>query len=163
MPSHSDSAASPSLRPRELLKATGLPWVIENVPRAPLYGAVQLCGTAFGLGGPDWDLQRHRLFECSFPLRPTGCFHDKPAISVVGHGATKATRERLGRNPLIAEKRAAMGIDWMNRDELSEAIPPVYTEYVGAQLLAHIRKEDAAYRSQSDTDWTKTEVFADVN
>lgn len=79
--------------------------------------------------------------------RSPGCFHtDKPTISVVGHGATKATRTRLGRNPKIAEKRAAMGIDWMNRDELSEAIPPVYTELVGNYLLGHIRNywEDAA-------------------
>lgn len=129
---------------RDLLLKTGLPYVIENVPGAPLFGAVQLCGTAFGLGGPDWDLQRHRLFECSFPLQPTGCFHERPAISVVGHGATKATRERLGRNPLIAEKRAAMGIDWMNRDELSEAIPPIYTEYVGNRLIKEVRARVAA-------------------
>ncbi len=129
---------------RELLKRTGLPYVIENVPGAPLHNPVQLCGTAFGLGWSDWELQRHRLFETTFPLRSPGCFHSLPAISVVGHGATKATRTRLGRNPRIAEKRAAMGIDWMNRDELSEAIPPVYTEYVGNWLLDHIAQEIAA-------------------
>lgn len=130
---------------RKLLEETGLPYIIENVPGAPLISPVQLCGTAFGLGGPDWDLQRHRLFEASFPiLRLGACRHRLPAISVVGHGATKATRERLGRNPVIAEKRAAMGIDWMNRDELSEAIPPAYTEWVGYQLLSHIREEVAA-------------------
>lgn len=129
---------------RELLKATGLPYVIENVPGSPLYGAVQLCGTSFGLGWSDWELQRHRWFEATFPLRPTGCFHSLPAISVVGHGATKATRERLGRNPKIAEKRAAMGIDWMNRDELSEAIPPIYTEYVGNWMMEEVRSRVAA-------------------
>lgn len=124
---------------RDHLIASGLPYVIENVPGAPLIDPVQLCGTAFGLGGPDWDLQRHRLFETNFSLRSLGCQHSKPAISVVGHGATKATRERLGRNPMIAEKRTAMGIDWMNRDELSEAIPPAYTKYIGFQLRQRCR------------------------
>lgn len=123
---------------RDLLLRTGLPYVIENVPGAPLVKPAQFCGTSFGLGGPDWDLQRHRLFEASFELWGTGCNHTRPAISVVGHGATKATRTRLGRNPSIAEKRAAMGIDWMNCDELSEAIPPLYTLFVGAQLLEHL-------------------------
>lgn len=122
---------------RELLEATGLPWVIENVPGAPLRDPVQVCATGFfPLPALDWELQRHRLFESNVPLQGTACRHtDKPTISVVGHGATKATRERLGRNPSIAEKRLAMGIDWMNRDELSEAIPPVYTRFVGLQLI----------------------------
>lgn len=123
---------------RELLERTGLPWVIENVPGAPLRAPVQLCGTAYGLGWSDWELQRHRLFEASFPISGTSCFHRLPAISVVGHGATKATRERLGRNPSIEEKRIVMGIDWMNRDELSEAIPPAYTKDIGTQLKWHL-------------------------
>lgn len=123
---------------RDLLVQTHIPWVIENVPGSPLESPVQLCGTAFGLGWTDWDLQRHRLFESNIDLCGTGCFHSKPAISVVGHGATKATRERLGRNPSINEKRVAMGIDWMNRDELSEAIPPVYTRDIGRQLMFHL-------------------------
>jgi hypothetical protein len=28
-----------------------------------------------------------------------------------------------------------MGIDWMTRDELAQAIPPAYTEFIGTQLL----------------------------
>lgn len=132
---------------RELLEATGLPYVIENVPGAPLRDPVQICNTGFYPrgNGLDWELQRHRLFEANFRLAGTGCFHTgKPAISVVGHGATKSTRERLGRNPVIAEKRRAMGIWWMNRDELSEAIPLIYTEFVGMQLMAHLRRNRAA-------------------
>jgi DNA (cytosine-5)-methyltransferase 1 len=132
------------IRPtRELLKATGLPYVIENVPGAPLRNPVQLCNTGFFPrgNGLDWELQRHRLFEANFPLIGVGCHHTSlPTISVVGHGATKATRTRLGRNPAIAEKRRAMGIGWMNRDELSEAIPPCYTEWIGDQLLDHIQR-----------------------
>jgi hypothetical protein len=63
---------------------------------------------------------------------------------VVGHGATKATRERLGRNPAIAEKRVAMGIHWMNRDELSEAIPPKFSWWIGEQVYQHALVEAAA-------------------
>ena len=133
---------------RELLGATGLPWVIENVPGAPLIDPVQICATGFpslSAYWRDWELQRHRLFESNVGIYGTPCHHSgKPTISVVGHGATKATRSRLGRNPRINEKRSAMGIDWMNRDELSEAIPPAYTEFIGAQLLAHIGLEACA-------------------
>ena len=126
---------------RILLIQSWLPYVIENVPGAPLEHPVLVCNTAFGNDiGLDWELQRHRLFESNVTLRSAQCRHSgKPAISVVGHGATKATRERLGRNPSIAEKRLAMGIDWCNRDELSEAIPPAYTEFIGSQLISHIR------------------------
>lgn len=134
---------------RALLEQTGLPWVIENVPGAPLMDPVQVCATGFfPLGyALDWELQRHRLFEANFPIQGTACRHSgKPTISVVGHGATKATRTKLGRNPSIAEKRLAMGIDWMNRDELSEAIPPVYTRFIGIQLRKYVesRQEAAA-------------------
>jgi DNA (cytosine-5)-methyltransferase 1 len=48
-------------------------------------------------------------------------------------------RKKLGRNPTIAEYRAEMGIDWMNRDELSQAIPPAYTEYIGRALIDQLQ------------------------
>lgn len=121
---------------REKLIAAGLPWVIENVPGAPMRADYKFCGCQFGL-----DLRRERWFEVSWPvaysLMPP-CNHPYPVVSVVGHGAPAWVRERLGYNPTIADYRAAMGIDWMNRNELSQAIPPAYTEYIGAQLLDHL-------------------------
>lgn len=117
---------------REMLKATGLPWVIENVPNAPLRPDIVMCGCQVGL-----HLRRERWFETSwgaFSLM-SPCFHTGPVVSVVGHGTPSWVREQLGYNPTIADYRAAMGIDWMNRNELSEAIPPAYTEFIGQQLL----------------------------
>ena len=130
---------------RPLLEATGLPWVMENVPASPLCDPVMVCGGALGCVSGDLQLHRHRMFESNVPLEGTGCVTVRPqTVSIVGHGSPTGNRGTLGRNPTIAEKRKAMGMDWSNRDELSEAIPPAYTEFVGAQLLAHVRQEVAA-------------------
>lgn len=40
----------------------------------------------------------------------------------------------MWRIPLEVQQRA-MGIDWMPLANLTEAIPPAYTEHIGAQLL----------------------------
>jgi DNA (cytosine-5)-methyltransferase 1 len=124
----------PDLLPptRLRLQMSGLPWVIENVPGAPMRPDYKLCGCHFGL-----KLRRQRWFETSwqgFDMQPP-CNHPEPVVSVVGHGTPSWVKEKLGFNPSIAHYRAAMDIDWMNRSELSQAIPPAYTEYIGAQLL----------------------------
>jgi DNA (cytosine-5)-methyltransferase 1 len=115
---------------RTLLQATGLPWVIENVPGAPMRADVILCGSQFGLEDPGvGGLVRHRLFEFSDPpmhLLPP-CTHSKATISVFGHGG------HIYHG--VASWRRAMGIDWMTRDELSQAIPSAYTEWIGHQLI----------------------------
>ena len=113
---------------REMLKAAGPEWVIENVPGAPLRGDFILCGCRFGL-----ELRRRRIFETSWRhfdfAQP--CSHYGPVPSVVGHGTPSWVRARLGYNPTIHHYRASMGIDWMNRGELSQAIPPAYSEHIG--------------------------------
>ena len=132
---------------RERLEASGLPWVIENVPGAPMRADFDLCGCMFGLRLPGMQLIRRRWFETSwraFEMRPP-CHHVGPAISVTGHGTTTYARDKLGRCPTIAEYRALMGIDWTNRGELSQAIPPPYTEHVGRALLDHLAARSAAW------------------
>jgi DNA (cytosine-5)-methyltransferase 1 len=145
---------------RELLDATGLPWVIENVPGAPLNYSVELCGSMFGLGALSGDgvkaermfrqLRRHRLFEMSFPMLQSSCQHDGEALGVYGGGPTGrytfengARKDRYGRRGgyqgTVAEKREAMGVDWMNASEINQSIPPAYTELIGHQLMAHLR------------------------
>jgi len=128
---------------RAALKATGTPWVIENVPGSPIRADYRLCGCQFGQA----ELRRVRWFETSwygYSLSPP-CQHTQPAVSVAGHGEPSRTRRRtLGLpNSTVADWRRVMGIDWMNRDELSQAIPPVYCEFIGEQLLASLAVDHA--------------------
>ncbi len=123
---------------REQLQEIGLPYVIENVPGAPMPGAVQICGT-----GLDTGVQRHRWFESNVPLWGVACNHARnPWNPEYGH----ATGRKRRRVPVIGEWRIpkhlqdeAMGIDWMTLKELQEAIPPAFTEFIGAQLLEHLK------------------------
>jgi DNA (cytosine-5)-methyltransferase 1 len=123
---------------RELLQATGKPYVIENVPGAPLEYPLELCGAMFGL-----KVYRHRLFETSmFLLAPSHIPHHDQTPPV-GRGASPKGFISVGGNggapglgmPYLAYASKAMGIEWMNRAELSQAIPPAYTEWIGQQYL----------------------------
>jgi DNA (cytosine-5)-methyltransferase 1 len=131
---------------RELLKATGLPYVIENVPGAPLIDPTQICGSGLGLR-----VRRHRLFETNFPLMGVPCSH--------GWQRSNNNRIRSGYKPPensvvpvygggqagfdVATCREAMGIPWMTTDELNNAIPPAYTEHIGQYLLTHLQAQQA--------------------
>ncbi len=127
---------------REMLIRSGLPYVIENVDGAPLLDPVVLCGTMFkGLR-----VLRHRLFEANFPI--TAPPHAKHPICHTfdkrkgQFGKTDEMRDFVsvngGGNCSVAAARDAMGIDWMTKNELNEAIPPAYTRFIGAQLLAYM-------------------------
>lgn len=128
---------------RAILEKTGKPWVIENVVGAPLRADLTLCAAAFGLRA-----YRHRIFESNVPLvQPP---HPRHTIRVNRRGENR--REHWARGGFITVTGDvgnyvgpdAMGIDWMTGNELSQAIPPAYTEYIGKQLLAHIQMERAA-------------------
>lgn len=128
---------------RDAFARTGMPYLIENVNDAlpHMVNPVRMCGSAF-----DLRVQRHRWFEsnlflfgvpCNHPAqgRPVGIYHvmgDHPP-----NGGYTA------RN--IEEAREAMGIDWMRWksdaqewDDIKEAIPPAYTQYLGEQILEQI-------------------------
>lgn len=141
---------------RELLLATGLPWVIENVEAAAneMRSPVLLCGTMFGLGAQGHDLQRHRLFETSFSVAPPQCRHtERPVIGVYGGHARNRSSKHGGRGTKDvwdgghkAAASKALGIDWMTLGELSEAIPPAYTEFLGWQLRAAMMLRLASFQ-----------------
>lgn len=122
---------------RERLIEIGLPWVIENVPGAPMRKDIVLCGEMFEL-----DVQRHRWFELS--SGPPGvllspCVHATRPVGVYGHGQFYwEGNEKKWRNVTRDEASAAMGIDWMSRKGLSQAIPPAYTEFIGRLLIQEL-------------------------
>lgn len=165
---------------RAALDAIGLPYVIENVPLAPLRADFRICGCTVGLA----ELERERWFETNWyrdlELIPPCCHlvqpytvagHGEPSgprrarvAMVAGHGeSTKSKVARLrdyerrqvisvvgggpdygpgkaNRAANVADWRRAMGIEWMTRDELSQAIPPAYTEYIGERLIRHLEE-----------------------
>ena len=137
---------------RVAMIATGLPWVLENVVGAPLVDPMKLCGTEFGLRANDVDgvplkLVRHRLFESNVELHRAGaCNHDNTvqtaSIYGAGGGWTPAHRDnperRGGYIPATGVVRELLGIDWMSKHELSQSIPPVFTEHVGRQLMKEV-------------------------
>ena len=189
---------------RQLLIASGKPYVIENVMGAPLRNPTMLCGTMFGLGTGDAELRRHRIFETNWNLRlvfgmfcrhgrrqtvigvhdSSGRGHDEAeehrrrkqrVITVIGErGIAESCGDRItvtgahgdagvsiARRPKsvgvfsnaggeskrdgllyfsTAERNEAMGIDWMKGGEISQAIPPAYTFFIGCQLLAICQK-----------------------
>lgn len=134
-----DSSRHPDLigSVRQLLETTSVPWVIENVPESPLRSDLLLCGSMFNL-----PLRRHRLFESNcdiFALRPQ-CEHSRRIVGVYGNmqgqrGGYWAFKKKQMLPGTKQTWRQAMGIDWMEPRELSQAIPPAYTEFIGDQLL----------------------------
>lgn len=122
---------------RDLMIATGKPYVIENVAgaRKELRDPVMLCGSMFGLR-----TQRHRFFETSHQVTaPRKCDHSEIPLLVTT--ASKASREKrfaLGMQPkTVNNAPAAYGIDWMGFSELKEAIPPAYTRYLAEAMMGH--------------------------
>ena len=125
---------------RELLIASGLPYVIENVPTAPLVDPIMLCGSMF-----DIDVQRHRLFEANWDLRP----HQWPCRHRIWGRRFKSSTGRRPNSrytievgswdePIELQKRC-MGVDWtITVRELSEAVQPAYTEFIGSQLIGQL-------------------------
>lgn len=116
---------------RAMLRAAGVPYIIENVPGAPLENPVMLCGSMFGL-----DVRRHRMFECSFPVDQKACHHELHAGSYP-QATNRSNRRKtvevgVYRIPLDTQQRA-MGIDWMSLKQLSQAIPPVYAHHLASR------------------------------
>lgn len=147
------TAKHPDLIPqtRAILESSGVPYIIENVPGAPLLHPIMLCGSHFGLTTNNGhQLRRHRIFEIKKThmikpiLAPGPCKHTSPTIGIFGNKARntgaekrhyskpKATRGSPPKDILLTltDARQAMGCPWMSFAELSEAIPPAYSRFI---------------------------------
>lgn len=136
---------------REALEATGAVWVIENVEDAPLRSGMTLCGLSFGLR-----MYRHRRFESNVLLLAPP--HQKHTVVIesgrmlgsrysrASAGVTGMLPDPCGHTAGASTKAAAiaMGVEWMSRGEMTQAIPPAYTCYIGTQLRAALGREEAA-------------------
>lgn len=123
---------------RDLLLASEKPYVIENVPGAPLHDPILVCGSAFGL-----KVRRHRLFESNLPLVGTTCEHKSQGRPVGIYGSMRDQIPGGGRTAsTMDEAKFAMGIDWMIWGELVEAIPPAYTAFIGKQIMERLTNVD---------------------
>lgn len=124
---------------RRGLQATGRPYVIENVIGAPLHHPVRLTGEMFSLG-----VHRPRLFESNVGmLAPGDPGRRRNTIAVYGKldGRriwTRSDGTQLHCASNLGAAQEAMGIDWMTWDEIKEAIPPAYSEWIGRQILERI-------------------------
>ncbi|HSS11160.1 MAG TPA: DNA cytosine methyltransferase [Acidimicrobiales bacterium] len=134
---------------RQRLEESDVPWVMENVPGAPVRAVIVLCGSMFDLGAGVRQLRRHRLFELSHAMLQPQCQHRGEAVGVYGggpigrytfeNGVRKGLKGRRGGyQGTMAERRQAMGVDWMTSTELNNAIPPAYTEWIGTQLIERL-------------------------
>ena len=120
---------------RERLASAGALYVIENVPGAPLINPIELCGAMF----PGLRTYRHRLFECSFPCeQPVHPPHDAPLRKMGRKPRDGEFIHVVGNFSGAEDARRAMGISWMPRDKLREAVPPAYAEYIGRQALRNL-------------------------
>lgn len=119
---------------RARLRASGKPYCIENVEGAPLIDPIMLCGGMF-----DIQTYRHRLFECSFPVvQPPHEKHAAP-IRKMGRPVQEGEFMHIVGNFSGADlARKIMDMPWATRDELREAIPPVYSQYIGRAAIAFI-------------------------
>ncbi len=140
---------------RDRLNATNALWCIENVEAAAwaMRNPITLCGSMFGLGAQGCRLQRHRLFECNFPVEQPPCRHDsRHVLGVYGGHARRRAASAGGRGTRDvwqgghrAAASEALGIDWpMTMAEMSESIPPSYAEFVGRAAIVLLKDKAVA-------------------
>lgn len=131
---------------RDLLEATGVPYVMENVTgaRSEMQDPALVHGGHVGL-----TVDRPRLFETNWLLQVPKAKRVRAAYGIYGPLDGRRLWDRKDGTTLRAPKtlkeaQRVMGMPWATWDGIREAIPPAYTEFIGAQLLSHIRKEVAA-------------------
>ena len=122
---------------RQALIAWGGKYIIENVMGAPMSGVI-VCGSSF-----DLKVRRHRQFESNLHLESLPCDHKKQGRPVGVYGSMNDQIPKGGTTATnLKEGQDAMGIDWLGWGSLKESIPPIYTEYLGKQIIKELSTND---------------------
>jgi len=125
---------------RAALKETGLPYIMENVPGAPLVDPIEMCGAMFGMR-----TYRHRLFESNMPLTaPPHPNHDAPNAKMGRPPKDDEFIQYVGHFPGVKLVQEMTGLHWLGQKELAQSIPPQYTLYLGRQVLNFLDLKIAA-------------------
>jgi DNA (cytosine-5)-methyltransferase 1 len=127
---------------RDRLIAAGVPYAIENVIGAPYHHGIVLCGSMFGCESNGEWLRRHRNFETSWLMFQPQCAHRRgiPATTITRNAFVTAPKfyPSHGMQTTFAIGQLLMGINWMNRHEITQAIPPAYSEFIGLQMIEQL-------------------------
>lgn len=131
---------------RDKLVASGKPFVIENVPGAPVQNPIELCGLMFGL-----NFYRHRLFEmnfkCEVPVHP---LHTKPLAKMGRPPKEDEVLQFVGHFSGVPRGRKELNTPWMSQYGMAQCVPPAYTEFIGKQLRAHVVCAECAPENTSE-------------
>ncbi len=118
------------VKTRQALRKVGKPYIIENVPNSPLINPIYLNGSKFGLL-----VHRPRYFECSFSINQPDIPLTKQLIKMGRPIKDGDIIQPVGHFSGVAYAQKEMDIDWMGQKELSQAIPPSYTKWLGEQFI----------------------------
>lgn len=120
---------------RQLLIESGIPWIIENVPDSPVRPDYELCGCMFGMKSrrPRWFETSWGNFGLNLPHH-----HERPAFNPQNQRGRELIRQQFGKGDPDRMWREDVGVEWMNRAEGREAIPPAFTEFIGRQLMDYL-------------------------
>ena len=141
---------------RDFFIASGKPYIIENVKGSDLHDPVELCGCMFDLKAVDTDgillhLQRARRFESNIPLTiPKPHDHSDHEWVAGSYGGARKDKydakfvRKGGYVPSIPVQQQLLGIDWMSQTAMYQSLPPVYTQYLGNQVLKYLKKQNKA-------------------
>lgn len=124
---------------RDALRKTGKPYIIENVQGAPLLNPIVLCGSMFeSYAGGVLRTYRHRLFESNLPLYAPKCVHNYPQAKMGRRAKANEFIQFVGHYTDADIVREMLGLEWLSKKEISQCVPPQYTEFLGKQILIHL-------------------------
>lgn len=131
---------------RRALIAIGVPYIIENVPGSPLIKPITLCGSMFQAADGSGLLRtyRHRMFESNMTLYAPPCFHNYPQAKMGRRAKPGEFIHFVGNYTDADIVKKMLGLDWLTKKEISQCVPPQYTEFLGRQIIDYLNLSSAS-------------------